>query len=136
MKNMEVNQDNFQKYNDRLLLIERESNEKITNSLLNRNIEKDKIIEELRNEIRSISSDTNDSSHINGEEFVKLVDENERLSIINKELKQKVETLDNENFVLNKEKSVLQQMVFLLKTEKTFKADEELARSLQETSCN
>ena len=135
MKNMEVNQDNFQKYNDRLLLIERESNEEITNSLLNRNIEKDKIIEELRNEIRSISSDTNDSN-INQEEFIKLVDENERLSIINKELKQKVETLDNENFVLNKEKSVLQQMVFLLKTEKTFKADEELAKSLQETSCN
>ena len=128
-------EDNFQKYNDRLLLIERKSNEEMTNSLLNKNIKKDKIIEELRNEIRSISSDTNDSN-INQEEFIKLVDENERLSIINKELKQKVETLDNENFVLNKEKSVLQQMVFLLKTEKTFKADEELAKSLQETSCN
>ena len=32
--------------------------------------------------------------------FNKLVDENERLSLLNKELKQKNESMDNENFVL------------------------------------
>lgn len=119
--------------------IEKETNMQLIDILLNRNMEKDRIIKDLLQKLKSETSSSSDESPSNEMQIV--LEQNEILNhqlrefeSVNKSLVEKQKKFSDENFRLEKEKEVLEQMLFLLKTEKQMEKDSALAKQLHESS--